>query len=446
MVPTTRRILIILGIALFLRMIVPVASFLVVRSDRGFLFPDSGSYLRPAEELLRSGRFANGDRPEINRTPGYPMLLVPGILLGNPVLVTIVLQVILSLATVWLVYRTSALLFENENAAAAAALLYSLEPLSILYTTLILAETLFTILIVASFFCLADYFKRRQALGTLILAAVSLACSIYVRPVSYYLPFLVSLVLLPALLLRHRKIRYLLHVAVFLVVSFGPLAAWQARNRAETGYSGFSAISSINLYFCQAASIRAKLEGLPYLEVRRRMGSGEEHPEQLSWSDTQRYQFWKREGVRMVMRHPVLYTRIHLGGMVRILFDPGSVDYLKVFGAAPRSSGTLGRIVDRGLASVVLGLLRDNPLVFWTQLALFALLAVYYLLAALGLLGRQCSGFWAKAAVVAVILYFVAISGGPQGYSRFRHPVMPFLCVLAGCGLYWLARKRESPA
>jgi 4-amino-4-deoxy-L-arabinose transferase-like glycosyltransferase len=444
--PTTRRILIIMGIALLLRVLVPVVSYLTVGSDRGFLFPDSGSYRWPAEEILRSGRFANGDRPEINRTPGYSMLLVPGILLGNPVLVTIALQVILSLATVWLVYRISALLFENENAAAGAALLYSLEPLSILYTSLILTETLFTILIVASFYCLADYFKRRQALGTLILAAITLAGSIYVRPVSYYLPFLVSLVLLLALLLYRRKIKYLLHVAVFLIVSFGPLAAWQARNKAETGYNGFSAISAINLYFCQAASIRAKLEGLPYLEVRDRLGSFAEHPEQASWSDPQRYQFMKREGIRMVMRYPGIYARIHLAGMVRILFEPGSLDYLKVFAAAPRSGGTLGSIVDRGLISVVFGLLKNNPLVFWTQLALFGLLIVYYLLAVRGLLRRRCSSVWTKLAVAAVIVYFVAISGGPQGYSRFRHPVMPFLCILAGCGLYFSARAQEKPA
>jgi len=105
-----------------------------------------------------------------------------------------------------------------------------------------------------------------------------------------------------------------------------------------------------------------------------------------------------------------------------------------------------GRIVDRGLVPVVLGLLRDNPLVFWTQLTLFLLVAAYYLLAVLGLLGRHCPGFWAKAALVAVILYFLAISGGPQGYSRFRHPVMPLLCVLAGCGLYRLARRAGSSA
>ena len=146
----------------------------------------------------------------------------------------------------------------------------------------------------------------------------------------------------------------------------------------------------------------------------------------------------------MILEHPLAYTLIHLGGVARILFDPGSVDYLKVFHSYPRMGGTLADIADRGLMPVVLGLVRGNPLVFWTQLALFALLAAYYVLALLGLFRRSRAGVWERIALVAVIAYFVAVSGGPHGYSRFRHPAMPFLCVLAGFGLYSLAVRRQQ--
>jgi 4-amino-4-deoxy-L-arabinose transferase-like glycosyltransferase len=343
-------------------------------------------------------------------------------------------------------------MFENENAAAAAAFLYALEPLSILYSTLILTETLFTLLVVASCFFLASYFRRKQALSSLILAALSLACSVYVRPVSYYLPVLVSLVLFPVLLLRYKRVKYLFHVAAFLVVSVGLSAAWQVRNKVETGYGGFSAISDINLYFYQAASVRAKVENLPFLEARRRMGYDDpdlyfaEHPEQLSWSNAQRYEFMGRAGAKIILSHPGVYAAVHMDGMVRILFDPGSVDFLKIFGSYPRSGGILGKVADQGLISVVLDLFTSNPLVFWTQIALFTLLAAYYVLALLGLFSRVCLCIWAKVTGAAVIVYFVAVSAGPQSYSRFRHPVMPFLCILAGCGLYLARRVDSRPA
>jgi hypothetical protein len=221
------------------------------------------------------------------------------------------------------------------------------------------------------------------------------------------------------------------------------VAAWQVRNRVETGYSGFSAISDLNLYLYQGASARAKAEGVPFREVQQRLRTFEGHPEHASWTETQRSAFMKREGLRMILEHPLAYALVHLGGMARILLDPGSVDYLKVFQSYPRLGGTLADIADRGLMPVVLGLVRGHPLVFWTQFVLFALLAAYYVLAVLGLFGRSPAGVWERIALVAVMAYFVAVSGGPHGYSRFRHPVMPLLCVLAGFGLYSVASRRQ---
>jgi hypothetical protein len=53
--------------------------------------------------------------------------------------------------------------------------------------------------------------------------------------------------------------------------------------------------------------------------------------------------------------------------------------------------------------------------------------------------------------VVLVAAYLVFMSGGPQSLSRFRHPVMPELCVLAGYTLAvlvprWVGRRRGRRA
>ena len=39
------------------------------------------------------------------------------------------------------------------------------------------------------------------------------------------------------------------------------IGIWQVRNRIETGYSGFSTVFDKSLYYAQAASVLAKLEG-----------------------------------------------------------------------------------------------------------------------------------------------------------------------------------------
>ena len=41
-----------------------------------------------------------------------------------------------------------------------------------------------------------------------------------------------------------------------------------------------------------------------------------------------------------------------------------------------------------------------------------------------------------------IILYFFAISAGPEAYSRFRIPVMPLLCVYAAYGFSTLFLRR----
>src|SRR5208283_6050501 len=35
-----------------------------------------------------------------------------------------------------------------------------------------------------------------------------------------------------------------------------------------------------------------------------------------------------------------------------------------------------------------------------------------------------------------VVIYWLVITGGPHGYARYRHAVMPIICVLAGYGLH----------
>jgi Gpi18-like mannosyltransferase len=68
------------------------------------------------------------------------MLPTAGLLMGRLQLVTIVLQILLSCFTAYLVYRTAGLMFESERIALVAALLYSLDPLSILFSSLLSTE------------------------------------------------------------------------------------------------------------------------------------------------------------------------------------------------------------------------------------------------------------------------------------------------------------------
>ena len=288
----------ILGLALFLRCLLPILGYCYTHDVTIFDTPDTASYVAPARELIAHHRFFSAGTPEINRTPGYPLLLTAGLLLGRLELVTITLQILLSCCTVFMVYRIAFLLFGREEIAIIAAGLYAIDPLSILFASLLAAETLFTAVATVGVYYLVRYLKR-QSLRALLLSAGALAASVYVRPIGYFLPVIIAPGLAGWALgtHRHNKLRVLAHACAFVIVSVGLTGLWQVRNKIETGYSGFSAIASDNMYFILAASVLAARQHVPYYVMRDRLGYQDQrvyfqdHPEQKTWSVARRVNY-----------------------------------------------------------------------------------------------------------------------------------------------------------
>jgi len=433
--------------ALVLRVLVPILAVLFTADLSVYHTPDTKSYLALAGEMAREGRFARQGEPELVRTPGYPLLLAPGALLGEAELVAISLQIVLSCLTVWVVYQIGRLVFPHPGAALLGALLYAIEPLSVVYCSKLLTETLFTFSTVLFVYYLLRYLAA-GGVRELLFSAAALAASIYVRPISYFLPGLVCAgLVVRALYGGEARGRRLGHAAAFLALSMGPVGGWQIRNAAAAGYGGFSAIADQNLYFYQAASVRAAAEGESYYTTQAKMGCGndavyfESHPDQRGWTAARRFRFRRREGAGIVMSHPLTYAGIHLKGMMRALLDPGAMELLKLFKLYPQRGGLLGVVVDKGLAGAVGHLARNRPLVFWSSLGLGLMLCGYWVLALVGLVW---GGFLRRGpgiVLVLVALYFLVMSGGPQAVGRFRHPIMPAVCVFGGIGLWLSLRK-----
>src|SRR5216683_4938379 len=185
------NIFFVLGVALSLRLLVPLLGYLYTRDISIFHGPDTESYVLPAQELITHQRFFSQGAPEVIRTPGYPLLLTMGLLLGHLDLVTILIQVMLSCFTVYMVYRTAQTLFKCERTSMTAAAMYAIEPLSILYTGGLLTETLFAALLMTGVYLLLVYLERRR-IQYLLASGVVLAMSTYVRPIAYFLPVIIA--------------------------------------------------------------------------------------------------------------------------------------------------------------------------------------------------------------------------------------------------------------
>lgn len=414
-----------------------------------FYAKDSATYLQPAKELLATGRFSSEHLPEIMRTPGYPLFLTIGLKLGQVELVTILLQILLGCWTCYLVYATARHVFSQERSALYAALLFSVEPLSILYSCLLLSDTLFVFLLVASLNRLIGAWQG----GRTVLwfgAAVALAGAVYTRPVGYFLPLVLTLILLLwAIVNQERKLLW--QTAAFCLLTISLLGLWQVRNWWATGYGGFSTTSELVLYFYHSGAVKAQQQGVPFYQVVEQLGYYDsavyfqQHPEQQSWTPGQRYAYLRNEGLRTLQQTPGVYAQVYLRGILVMLLDPGVVEYLRLFQQYRKSDRTLNVMAKQGIIAAARRVVGENPgLLFW-GCWLGGLLLSFYGLSLLGLRGIPLRTNLPLLLLLSAGFYFVVVSGGIIAVSRFRAPLMPLLSIFAGQGLWqigvWMRSK-----
>lgn len=443
---TARRLVLMLAIAVVIRGSFALGAWLVTKDRTVFHVPDTGSYLAPARDLLAHGTFTRDGRPELARTPGYPLLLVPGIWLGSVEATTIALQIVLSALTVAGVFVLARLVFNDGPVALLAAGLYAVDPLSAIYTTILVSETLFTAVVVWSLVLIVAY-VRGGRLTTLVGGMALLAASAYVRPAGYFLP-LCLVALLGGYAAFERRWSMLRHLAVALAAAAAVVAPWQVRNRA-LGFRGMSAISAENVYFYDAASLRAARSHTSLEAAQAAMGYHNDsvylavHPEQRTWRPGERFQFMADEGGGEVQANLLRYARIHLAGMALVLLSPGTHEVLRLYGLPPVPGGFRDRIDAEGLGNGLLHLWQSNAVALGLVSVLLLGLIALYALALRGLAAGGRRPDLATLLLVASAAYFVVIAGGPVGESRFRHPLMPFVCVLAATGI--AAKARTLP-
>jgi hypothetical protein len=237
--------------------------------------------------------------------------------------------------------------------------------------------------------------------------------------------------------------------AAVLLTSVLPwLAAWQIRNRIETGYGGFSSIVEKNLYFYQSAEVSAELRKASLADEQKRLGYPDEasyiavHPEQREWSQWRRLQFMKAQSVAIIAAHPALYIRTHFTGVGVVTLTPCAAELLQMLNAYPPAGDMPARVVNEGLAHSVRRISGEHAKVAIVMALMEGFLLLLYLLAAVGIL-RKRGDRQHVFLLVAISLYFLLISGGAQAVGRYRVPVMPELCVLAAGGLVTIAERNR---
>ena len=375
--------------------------------------PDSAEYLTIARNVAAGHGFSADTappyRPDLRRTPAYTSVLAAVFLLpfGDERLASLI-GALAGAATVAATYWIAWRLF-GPLAALIGALLLAVDLTSVSYSVLILTETFFTVLLVAGVVVLLH---RPLRPPISVWGGVLLGLATLCRPAGVFL----GPASLPVCAWRHAGRRLIVRDYLWVNAAFAVVVlTWVARNALVAGTPTLTSIASVNLYFHRAAALEARLQGRSVDDVRLEW---ERQFESLSgqWSEADKHEWMTQRARDVIASNPGTYLLITLDGFILMMqSDPTEL---------PR----------------VLGL-REGSQAFRAAGAAASLqLWMMYPAAILGLAVAARDGDRRRAALVplTLIAYFVLVSG-PEAYSRFRVPVMPFVAILSGFGIEQLA-------
>jgi 4-amino-4-deoxy-L-arabinose transferase-like glycosyltransferase len=435
---------------------------------------DSPEYVRPATNLVHGHGFSQDSvppfRPDILRTPVYPLFLTVPFLLtphssllsssSGPsfIVLALALQLLLALFTVWLTWRLALELGLGPGTSAFAALLVALSPNLIFYSIKLTTETLFASLLLMTLL-LINRFRALHRWQELLASGACCGLLILTRPIAAFFPLLLAVYLL-WLEFRVRNWQLGIRNSVLLLACASVVVApWVIRNQRVAGRYIISTVFDYNISVYTAALTLASDKLIPLNDARDSMVARAQA--QFGPLDTNdQASYWAamgKVGWQQALARPLLAAKLHAAGSIGGLLMPLSVRSLLVFSGAHPEYGTTGathvaqqtiQLVARGRLGQVLDLIWKERLSRMPGLAL-GILAYAILFHATLLISGFVALFLRRSHnllwLLLPILYLVALTG-PVGEARFRVPIEPLLCLFAAVALTRLPKtSNDSP-
>jgi len=269
---------------------------LALTMDNKISWEDESDYLDLAQKLSNGEGYVLADgSPTAFRAPGYPAFLALLRLGGltSPLAVRIV-QVLLATIMLWLVYRLGSELM-NRAAGLTGAALTAIYPYYILMPATLLAETLFTILLLAAL--LLFHISLRTGRGTLLLcSAVLMGFAILTRPAAWALGGGILFWLL--FITRYPTGQRLGLAALFFVAVLLTVAPWMTRNYVRLGSFALATNGGRNFWLGNnsAATINTGSNIVLDAEMNRNIENAA--------GETARERIYYDEAFRHIQNHP----------------------------------------------------------------------------------------------------------------------------------------------
>jgi 4-amino-4-deoxy-L-arabinose transferase-like glycosyltransferase len=391
----------------------------VLQLSQDLEFPDEKQYRHIAENFINGHGLtvsidSQTEEPlheplEIHRMPLYPLVLALMEKAAWGVTSVRLLQALLGALSCVMIYLLAAEL-AGERAGRIAALLASVDPFSIYFAGRFLSETLFVLLLIASWCYVVRTWKEvvggapaSQWLASSLVAGLVGAAAVLTR--STLLPVFLLLPLV-WLAVGPRRIRgFAVGLLILLVVAMG-LSPWVARNYKRTWdkeAGGRLVVTTLNVGESLYEAVGPFATGGPNKEntvwpVETRITRQDEYA---------RNRFLLEKSLTYMKNDPVWTLRL------------AGTKFLRTWNITPNYEKL------------------RTP--FYMTVSLAWCLPVF-LTAILGLL-VSLRRFRMLAWLLLPVLVFTLIHMVFVGSVRYRVPMMPFVLVLSGIGIWWVVSK-----
>ncbi|HLC82336.1 MAG TPA: glycosyltransferase family 39 protein, partial [Bacteroidia bacterium] len=428
-------LLIILLLAAIIRLILLFA--IMIKNPDGIYVHDSYGYWNLGYNLTNSGIFSRSENiplePDYYRTPVYPIFIAFAELIGPEGFSIILLQIIIAVLTCYFAHRIAYLLTTNSFISNTAALIVAIDLPSVALTNLVLTETLFTFLLVISFYFFIRYFQTGKTSG-LVFTAIFSGLLILCRPIAFFIPFLFSAFILYR---SYRDIRNLFKLLIIhFCTVFLTLSPWLIRNKITFNHFFLSVIREHNLLNYQAGAVYAEVSGQPlprtqsYLRwktFKEFKGNAHEQPYEYA-------KFIEKEALSIITDNPAIFLKQQATQVAYFFLKPTRAFFEIQLGNWGKGYNTIPREFKvfhnfwKGTSKIILTLV-----IF--QLSLMTLVYIFFLAGLLYMKKNQLQ--LPLVLFLFTIICFSLLNLPPATESRFRVPVVPLIAIISSCGFYY---------
>lgn len=400
-------------------------TYAYIYNPEGFLLFDSQGYLDLARNIYDNQIFSRATTEQslisdATRTPIYPLFLLLFQFFGISIPFAVFSTLIIGCVNAILTYKIGQQVFANSYISKAAGLIVAIDIPSIYFSNVIMPETLFTFLLMISTLFYLHY-HQNKLLKNIIVSGSAMSLAVLCKPIAFLLP----LIFCVHMVWHKIKIK---HITIYLSFVFALVGGWIIRNKTIFDIQQVSIISSVNLYYYTAASIKAEVNQLSLIEAQKQQKR--EAIKQHEFKDASDLKHavshMNQSAIKTILEHPLIFAKQTFIGTVFFLTKPLR-NYINEF-IQPTSQPYSSALNKSGGSSIWNKIKNNHPV---------TLILLFYqvIMTVLVLIGLTWGLILTKPTnyllLLSVLIYFILFSSITEVDARLRVPAVPLMALLS---------------